>query len=192
MRRVQADEPHLFAVVVRRHQAALLRVARSRLGRTDAAEEVVQETLLAAYKSRATFNPEYTFRTWLWTILINQCHGDQRRSARRRCFAGTDNRWASAEPLSELVSAEPAPLTTLLAKERGEMVEQLLAELSDVQADALRLRFYAGMKYQEIADTMQCSLSTAKNRVRWGLLRISEILQSQRMSHTDGKPYDEL
>ena len=41
--------------------------------------------------------------------------------------------------------------------------------LPDVQADALRLRFFAGLKFHEIADTMSCSLSAAKNRVRTGL-----------------------
>jgi RNA polymerase sigma-70 factor (ECF subfamily) len=46
-----------------------------------------------------------------------------------------------------------------------------------VQADALRLRFFGGLKFEEIAGAMQCSLSTAKNRVRWGLERMAELVQ---------------
>ena len=65
MRRVQAGQPHRFAIIVQRYQAALLRVARSHLGRDDLAEEAVQETFLAAFKSRHTFDPCYNFRTWL-------------------------------------------------------------------------------------------------------------------------------
>ena len=50
----------------------------------------------------------------------------------------------------------------------------LLARLSAVQGEALRLRFFAGLTFPEIAQRMQCSLGTAKNRVRWGLLRLSQ------------------
>ena len=77
-----------------------------------------------------------------------------------------------------LESAEAAPEQHLLAQERAERVKSLLAELPETQADALRLRFFGGLKFQEIADTMRCSLATAKNRVRWGLLRLSEMLQT--------------
>ena len=48
--------------------------------------------------------------------------------------------------------------------------------MPEAQADALRLRFFGGMKYHEIAASMQCSLSTAKNRVRWGLTKMAEYL----------------
>ncbi len=53
----------------------------------------------------------------------------------------------------------------------------LLDTLPEDQADALRLRFYGQMKFQEIADALQCSLTTAKNRVRWGLTRLSRMVQ---------------
>jgi RNA polymerase sigma-70 factor (ECF subfamily) len=69
-------------------------------------------------------------------------------------------------------------LSRLLQKERGELLEQLLAELPQPQADALRLRFYGGLKFQEIADAMGCSLSSAKNRVRWGLEKMSARITS--------------
>jgi DNA-directed RNA polymerase specialized sigma24 family protein len=42
----------------------------------------------------------------------------------------------------------------------------------------LRLRFYGGLKFQEIADVQGCSLTSAKNRVRWGLLKMSARLGS--------------
>jgi RNA polymerase sigma-70 factor (ECF subfamily) len=53
-----------------------------------------------------------------------------------------------------------------------------LARLPAAQADALRLRFFGGLKFQEIADTMPCSLNTAKNRVRDGLARMAEMLET--------------
>jgi RNA polymerase sigma-70 factor (ECF subfamily) len=62
----------------------------------------------------------------------------------------------------------------LLAKERTQQLNEVLSDLPDVQADALRLRFFGGLKFQEIADVQGCSLTSAKNRVRWGLLKMAE------------------
>jgi len=68
-------------------------------------------------------------------------------------------------------------LGKLLAAENSEQLERLLARLPEHQADALRLRFFAGLKFEEIASTMGCSLSTSKNRVKWGLLKMSQLLK---------------
>ena len=84
MRRANRDDPTAFAELVRRYQGALRRVAESRLGTVEAAEDVVQETFLAAYKSRHSYDDRFGFRTWLWTILLNQCRRYAGRQARAR------------------------------------------------------------------------------------------------------------
>ena len=58
------------------------------------------------------------------------------------------------------------------------LLERLLGELKDVQADALRLRFFGELKFQKIADVMNCSLGTAKNHVRAGLTNLAKLLQN--------------
>ena len=88
----------------------------------------------------------------------------------------TSSAGAACIPPDDLLADDPPPLERLLAKERTAQLERLLGRLSRVQADALRLRFFGGLKFQEIADTLECSLSTAKNRVRWGLLHLAEMI----------------
>lgn len=180
MRLVQAGRDDAFDELVRRYHTPLFRVAESRLGRRDWAEDVVQEALLAAFKSRMTFDISASFRPWLWTILFNQCTRHfQRRSRLPRVESWSNTSTAPAEielHESSLASREPTPPAVLMAAQRRAELERLLGELSAVQADALRLRFYGGLKFKEIADTMGCSLPTAKNRVRWGLLRMAELM----------------
>lgn len=179
MRHVQAGRGERFADVADRYQVALLRVARSRLGRIDWAEEVVQETLMAAFRSSHTYDPSRNFRTWLWTILLNQCKSFYRRRQRlARLENGTDQRSVDPaegeQPQDMAESDEPAPLAALLAKERTELLDGMLRQLSAVQADAIRLRFFGGLKFEEIAEAMDCCLATAKNRVRWGLVKLAK------------------
>ncbi|MBI3837366.1 MAG: RNA polymerase sigma factor [Planctomycetia bacterium] len=175
--RVRVGETNCFGEIARRYQPALMRVARSRLGRADWAEDVVQETFLAAFKSCGGYDSRFSFRTWLWTILLNQCRGHYQHRLRSVPLEP----WPKeCEPtiVSEQGDESGSPLVHLLAKERSAQLESLLGQLSLVQADALRLRFYGGLKFQEIADAMQCSLTSAKNRVRWGLMRMAELLQT--------------
>ncbi|MCA9221486.1 MAG: RNA polymerase sigma factor [Pirellulaceae bacterium] len=170
-----------FAVLVDRYQAPLIRVARSRLGRHDWAEDVVQETFLCAFKSLASYNSQYSFRTWLWTILLNQCRRHvQKRSRRPLVRSWSDQPASATDEAGEstvgdvLASSEESPLTPLLREERAERLERMLRQLPDKQADALRLRFFGGLQFNEIAAAMQCSLATAKNRVRWGLATLAQ------------------
>lgn len=171
---VLAGDRDQFALMVDRYQGALLRAAQSRLGRADWAEDVVQEAFLCAVKFLHTYDSRHSFRTWLWTILLNQCHRHfQRRQRQVDTVAwGADVDQGEAAP----ASTDTPPVAAAMAREQSQRLEQQLQQLPTVQADALRLRFFGGLKYQEIATTMSCSLSTAKNRVRWGLTRISQRL----------------
>jgi RNA polymerase sigma-70 factor (ECF subfamily) len=182
MARVQAGELECFAALIQRYQPALLRVARSRLGDATWAEDAVQETLLAVYRARQTYDPRRNFRTWLWTILINQCHAhSQKRSRWLRIFSwgapsDSDDPDVPEQSVDEQVGQ---PLDRLMAAERTALLEELLAQLPTPQADALRLRFFGELKFQEIADATGCSLLTAKNRVRVGLLRLSQLMAAR-------------
>jgi len=178
LERVRAGQTECFAELVRRYQPSLTRVARSRLGRVDWAEDVVQETFLAAFKSCHSYDSRYSFRTWLWTILLNQCRSHYQHRMRRVRFETVSD---DGVPFVLDQAVEPrstSPLAELLAKERTATLESLLDELSTVQADALRLRFFGGLKFHEIAATMRCSLNTAKARVRCGLERMAQRIES--------------
>jgi RNA polymerase sigma-70 factor (ECF subfamily) len=177
---VLAGRTERFAEIVRRYQGALRRAASSRLGSEHEADDAVQETLMCAFRSLASYDSRWSFRTWLWTILLNQCR-------RRRQRAG---RWPQVRPWADHPQDEstslagdgpPAesegPAAALLSKERSQLLEALLQRLPEPQADALRLRFYGDLKFHEIADAMGCSLSSAKNRVRWGLTRMAELMR---------------
>ena len=80
--------------------------------------------------------------------------------------------------LLESASYETGLSRAVLA-ERQQRLLARLEELPEVQADALRLRFFGGLKFSEIAQTMGSSLSAAKVRVRNGLVTLSERLRDE-------------
>lgn len=169
MAAVRQGRTELFDRLVERYRPRLLRFAVSKLGDVQSAEDAVQETLLAAFTARDSYNPQFAFSTWLWTILLNVC----RRTWRMRKRPG----------LTSGVTGEPVTtetgLTALLDAERQQLLARVLEELPEAEADALRLRFFGGLKFDEIASAMDSSVSGAKRRVKRGLQRMSERLRDR-------------
>lgn len=167
MRQVQAGCLERFTQIVERHQSALFRYARSKLGSRPLAEDAVQETFMAAFQSRHSYDPHRGFRGWLWTILTNHC----KRQGK--------SRWRRAEPLT----FEPARYDSRAGGDELERVEErqqleaILATLPVDQADAIRLRFFGELTFEEIGETLGCASETAKSRVRYGLEKMAATLR---------------
>lgn len=175
---VKNGEFEQFDLLVERYRLPLIRVAASKLGETAWAEDVVQETFLAVFAARHTYNPQFAFRTWLWTILLNLC-----RRQLKRYHRGPRQVPRSQLPANRSAQAPPEPieqetgLSRLLQRERRERLSALLNELPEAQGDALRLRFFGELKFSEIAEAMSSSISGAKRRVQNGLLALAAKLE---------------
>ncbi|MDA0281951.1 MAG: RNA polymerase sigma factor [Planctomycetota bacterium] len=180
---VQSGQLNLFDELVRRHQASMLRAAVSKLRNQAVAEEAVQEAFLSAYAYRHSFRSEYSFRGWLWTILLNTCRTLARRESGRVDRVG---RQSDLSESSEPFSSGDA-LSRLLQSEQADLLYRCLNELPEAQADALRLRFFGGLKFDEIAHAMSCSTNGAKQRVRTGLEKLSASLQRVEISTSNAK-----
>lgn len=170
-----------FAWLVSRYRIPLWLAARSRLGDAGLAEDVVQDTFMHVFRYLETFNPNFAFRTWLWTILFRQCHQAWQRQSRYASSERVDPTRVGntlAFPVDAICDSSWDEFSKLERQERTAALHRLLANLPDVQADALRLRFFGGLKFQEIADVMNSSLSAAKQRVRNGLVNLSHAIRS--------------
>jgi RNA polymerase sigma-70 factor, ECF subfamily len=178
MQQVQDGDFDSFEILVERYRPPLLRVAHSKLGDAAWAEDVTQEAFLAVFAARHTYNPKFAFRTWLWTILLNLCRRQLKQ--RRRQPRQTPNSQLSTEGEHGL-GVEPVEwetgLSRLLRVERREQLLSLLNELPEPQGDALRLRFFGELKFAEIAEAMNSSVSGAKRRVENGLYALAERLR---------------
>jgi RNA polymerase sigma-70 factor (ECF subfamily) len=186
MEMVAAGRTELFDELAKRHRPALFRLALSKLQEQADAEDAVQEALLAAFRGRHTFDVERSFRSWLCTILLNTCCRLMRRetTATRSRAIAVHALTAASEPASN-----ETPLSHLLVQERASFANDLLGRIPDVQADALRLRFYGELKFEEIAAVMNCSLNAAKDRVKRGLERMSQLArQSSNVEEEKDQP----
>ena len=168
----------LVALVARSDEVALAelydrfgRVAYGlarRILRDDAlAEDAVQESFLAAWRSASRFVPERAkASTWLLTLVHRRAVDLVRREERRRTDM-LDERAEVAEGSSDEV--------VWLRYER-ERVQTALARLPDQQREAIELAYYGGFTQTELAERLGQPLGTIKSRMFTGLSRLRELL----------------
>ncbi len=127
--------------------------ARTLTGRHAAGEDLAQETVMRAWKARATFEPGTNMEAWLFRILRNAHVSGIRRNARtpqgelglvEHTLAGVDD-----------------PSATVALND----LRQALNRLSDEQREALVLIGAGGWSYEEAAAHAGCAVGTMKSRV---------------------------
>lgn len=145
-----------FGVLVARHQGAL-RTWLRRIGPTpDLADDIAQETFIAAWRQLVRWQGQGRFRSWLFAIAANKA-ADARRTAGRS--AARDTRWQAERPLA----FEPAS-----ALEASLDVDRALATLPEPQRIVVALCFGAGFSHQEAADILGLPLGTVKSHAARG------------------------
>ena len=135
------------------------------------AEDVVQDAFLGAWRNAARYvEGRGSVKTWLLAIV----HHRAIDAIRRR------------RPTTELPDLElppPAALTEpdvwmeVAAGIDAELVQRALAELSDVQREAIELAYFGGLTQQEIAAQTDTPLGTVKSRMRLGLLAMRRSIE---------------
>jgi len=151
-----------FQALVSRYAVELLGYFRRRTGE-EAAEDLLQETLLRLHKAAPRFVPQATFRTYLYTIARNLAlnhHRDSRASV-------------ALDPEAGPVERDPDPLES---QERSDRVRRAVEGLSEPLRDVVLLRHYQGLSFREIAGILSVPEGTAMRRMSDALLRLRDAL----------------
>ncbi|MCC7209588.1 MAG: RNA polymerase sigma factor [Anaerolineae bacterium] len=139
------------------------RLAYSILLHPQDAEDVVQETLVYAFRNLGHFDPtRAAFRTWIVTIAVSRC-----RNARRRKWLPTIRLGAMMNlGLEPAAPEEQGPESAFARRSAREALEKALARLSPRLREAVALRYGQGLTYKEMAAALGCPAKTAESRVR--------------------------
>lgn len=156
--------------LVRRHSPLLIRYLTRLSGSTMVAEELHQQTWLSVldHIDRFQNSGPGSFRGWLLRIATNKMNDWWRSTGRKRtAIAGLklvgDQ---EVQDVSETVSAA----------EQSEVVRSLIGRLPDNQQQVICMRYYANMKFVEIAAALGCPLNTALGRVHKAIGRLKQMM----------------
>ncbi|SLN14355.1 ECF RNA polymerase sigma factor SigR [Aquimixticola soesokkakensis] len=147
------------------HLPALRAFALSLTRNGSAADDLVQDSIVKAWKNIEKFEVGTNMRAWLFTILRNTFYSDRRKAKRE--VADVDGIFAAG------LSEKPAHDGRLAMNDF--MVA--FAELPDEQREALILVGASGFSYEEAAVTCGVAVGTIKSRANRGRKRLGELLQ---------------
>ena len=168
-------EPDLFAVLVHRYEAALLRRARTILRNPEDAEEAVQDAFTKMYLYADKYHAQEgaSFSSWAYTILNRVAY--TKYVARRKEFG------KKAELLPEHYESLPDARAEFLEdlSIRNEVISAL-ARLPETAAKILRLQFIEGKTQEEIAEAENLSIPAVKTRVHRAKKLFKEVYDEQR------------
>lgn len=156
------------------HFARIHRAALVLTGNPWDADDLAQETFLVFAAQKDRFKGRSSLYTYLYGILLNLDRRERRRLGmnRRKLKVLWEN-----EP-----SSEPASPPSSAPVEVAEWKRSLWAwvnQLPDGQRHALVLRFSEGLRYDAIAEALDCPLGTVKSRIFHGLAALRRLLDQE-------------
>jgi RNA polymerase sigma-70 factor (ECF subfamily) len=133
------------------------------------AEDAVQETLVAVWRTAGRYRSEGRVLTWLLGIVHNQALKAVR---------------SHTQPISEemeatLTSAAPSPEEQAQAGQQSDWLRQGLENLSRDHRAVLELVFYQGLSLEEAARVCNCPLGTVKSRLSYARRRLRQLLSRE-------------
>ena len=179
--RLRAGDEGAFAAVVRAHHAALIRLARTVVGSSAVAEEVVQDTWLAVIRGVERFEGRSALRTWLFKILMNRARSTATRERRTEAALVPDEdrfdaagAWASPPvPWSERVEER------LVAAHAAAIVRDLLDTLPEAQRQVVVLRDVEGLAPSEVTELLGISDGNQRVLLHRGRARLRAGLEAK-------------
>ena len=140
------------------------------------AEEATQDTLLAVARNIEGFEGRSKFTTWLFTITKNLVYNESRRRKRRPHYSleAQEEDFHLAMPDTSVVEPDDA----LLHQEMKEAIDAAMEKLPERQRMALILRRFEHLPYEEIAKTMDLTVSSVKSLLFRARLQLREELRS--------------
>ena len=191
-----ADEAD-FAELVEPHRKWLHLHCYRMVGSYDDAEDLVQETLLKAWRDRSGFEGRSAARTWLYRIATNACIDHLRRSGRRPqryapipgIDSGSDDppdrmAWLQPYPdrlLDELSADEEQPENAAVSRETMELVFlAALQHLPPRQRAVLIFRDVLGRPVEETATLMDMSVAAANSALQRARQTLRERMPQRR------------
>lgn len=176
--RACAGDAPAFCRLVEPLQTRLLRQAVALLSDLSAAEDLVSETLVEAWKSLPRYDQSCRLSTWLYAILLHR----QRKTLRRARSRPLSLAWLSFSQAKELheqaenmPSLELSPADAIVQREMDARLRQCIDLLPEKHRQVVLLRFFEDASLSDMAAVLHCSTGTVKSRLHHALEKLRKM-----------------
>ena len=167
---VMKGDNSMYALLVERYEAKLLRYATYLVKDYDVASDITQDTFIKAYVNLRSFQPGKAFSPWIYRILHNEAMNVIKRSKKTLTFSDmgdASNNFAVGFKTDEIVDKN-----MLNANVRG-----CLGKINLKYQEVLALYFFDHLKYDEISQILHVPTSTIGVRISRGKAALKKVCQ---------------
>lgn len=170
----RSGDKRAFDMLVVKYQRRLERLLGRMVRDTDSIPDIIQESLIRAWRALPNFRGDAQFYTWLYRIAINSGKKhlmDLKRSpiinesSLRSAQSEEDETSYTDYPLNSQSASSETPETTYAANEIARAVNAAMDALPEELRQAITLREIEGLSYEEISTMMDCPIGTVRSRI---------------------------
>ncbi|PTT69157.1 sigma-70 family RNA polymerase sigma factor [Arthrobacter sp. HMWF013] len=168
--RIAGGDQAAFAQFYQLTSRRVFGMARRVLIDPELSEDTTQEVFLQVWQNAGKFNPEMgSPLSWLMTIshrrAVDKVRSSQSATDREARY-GASSQDVDHDSVSDEVDT----------RLEAEAVVRCLDTLTDTQQESVRLAYYGGLTYREVAEKLNAAVPTIKSRIRDGLIRLKTCL----------------
>ncbi len=171
---VRSGENKALDELLARHEKQVYRFGLRMCGSEEDAKEVLQETLIAAFRGIHAFRGDAELSTWLYQVARTHCF----RLRRRRVGAPEEFHPLDSPAATHVASAEATPDMASQARQMGEVLQAAILALPEAYREVLILRDVEGLSAEEAAQVVGIEVGALKSRLHRARLQLREHLST--------------
>jgi RNA polymerase sigma-70 factor (ECF subfamily) len=177
--RVLRGEREAYAGLVDAYKGAIFNLAFRMTGSGQDADDLAQETFIRAFRNLRQFDPRKRFFTWLYTIGLNLIRNHLKKQGREMSRENAARDMAAQNPSEGAMQRGPRAEQDLIQAQAIGRLDACLQQLPADLREAVVLRFYQDLSFEEIATISDASVSAVKMRVYRGLEQLKQLMDKQ-------------
>lgn len=163
-----------------RHARRLRDYIRMMVKNEDVADDLTQEVLIKVVKviDEGRYTDKGRFLPWLLRIAHNRVLDYFRAQKQEKAINESS---AGFDILGSTNFAEPSIEDNIISEQCAEEIRALVEELPEEQREVVRMRYYDGLSFKEIAEQTGVSINTALGRMRYALINMRQIIKKKNL-----------
>ncbi|MBF0117889.1 MAG: RNA polymerase sigma factor [Desulfobacterales bacterium] len=169
IKKILNGDKDAYVVIVEKYKTPIFNLAFRMTGKYEDASDLSQEAFIKAYKSILSYDLTKKFFPWLYTIAINLIKNHLKK-----------DKISFLEKIKEYFQNDTKdPEEIIISYEESERMMGYLSRLSFDIREAIILRYYQNLSFEDIGEILNISLSNAKMRVYRGLEKLESMIKKE-------------
>lgn len=177
----QQGDREAVSQLLERHARRVRDYVRMLVKDDNVADDLTQEVLIKVVKvlDEGRYTDKGRFQPWLLRIARNRVLDYFRAQKQVKTVSESS---AGFDILGSKNFAEPSIEDRLISEQQAEEVRQLIEQLPAEQREVVKMRYYEGLSFKEIAEHTGVSINTALGRMRYALINMRQIIKEKNLA----------